>query len=440
MSTADPERRRFLLLSLALTVVGFALREAYVLSAVVDTPISGDSLEYWRYAWNLLHHHVFSVQAPSPRAPLPDSWRAPAFPALLAWCLGMGEEGALQRAQQLLVLLGTALIPASIALGRVCLSRPLALLAGALVAFWPHLVVFSSVTMSETPFALGLVATALLVALAERRASLPLSLLAGLAAGLTALVNPVFVLFPFAAAALLLLRRQSRVALGYLLAFALVAGGWTLRNAGVPPGRGSAERVQANLVQGSWPLFHAAWNNRRAEPMAAAYMREVDVEIARMQASPAVGLRDMAARLASEPGAYLRWYLLEKPYLLWGWSILIGPGDIYMFPTSRSLFERVPLLHGMKSLARAANPLLFALALFAAVRGCWRIVSRRGRLDAAEGTQAALGLLFFYLTAVHVVLQSEPRYGIAYRPIEFLLAAAALAMLVAWRSSRRVAT
>jgi 4-amino-4-deoxy-L-arabinose transferase-like glycosyltransferase len=433
---AEPGRRRFLLLCLALCLLGFALREAYLFGAVVTEPLSGDAIEYWRYAWNLLHHGVFSVQLPSPVAPTPDSWRAPAFPALLALCLRLGEDGALWRAQQLGVWMGTALVPLTIALGRHWLSRPLALCAGALVAVWPHLVVFSTITMSETPFALGLLATLLALACADQRRSSRMALLAGVLAGLTVLVNPVFELFPFVAAALLCLRGKPRVALAWLLAFALVAGAWSVRNAGLAPGRGAAERVHANLVQGSWPLFHAAWNNQQ-DPGAAQYMRAVTAEIERMDASPRAGLEDMLARFRSEPGAYLHWYLLEKPWLLWDWSIRIGPGDMYLLPTQRSPFERVPVLHGLKQLARACNPLLFALALLAALAAVYRGARARGRVADDEAMPLQLGLLFFYLTAVHVVLQAEPRYSIPYRPLEILLALTALAWMAArWKSGR----
>jgi hypothetical protein len=45
-------------------------------------------------------------------------------------------------------------------------------------------------------------------------------------------------------------------------------------------------------------------------------------------------------------------------------------------------------------------------------------------------------LLFLYVTAVHVVLQAEPRYAISYRPVEMLLAVSALAWAIAWLRSR----
>jgi 4-amino-4-deoxy-L-arabinose transferase-like glycosyltransferase len=433
------DNRRFLLIALGLCLVGWALREMYLLGAVVAQPISGDSLEYWRYAWNLVHHGVFSLQAPSPQPPVPDAWRGPGLPVLLAWCLHQGEDGALLRAQQWLVLMGTALVPLTIALGRAWLSRPLALAAGAIVAVWPHLVVFSTVTMSETPFAMTLLATSLALAQAGRRASIGLASMAGVFAGLAVLVNPVFELFPFVLAVLLLLRGKGRIALAYLLAFALVAGAWSLRNTRMPPGHDAAERVRTNLVQGSWPLFHAAWNNRDTEPMAARYMQAIDAEITRMRAAPRAALHDMGARFASEPGAYACWYLLEKPYLLWDWSIRIGPGDIYMFRTERSPFERVPVLHGLKVLARVVNPFLFALALLAACVALFRGLRLRGRVEDGDAVLLQMGLLFFYLTAVHVVLQAEPRYSIPYRPFEMLLAVTATGWLAARLKPGRVA-
>lgn len=38
----------------------------------------------------------------------------------------------------------------------------------------------------------------------------------------------------------------------------------------------------------------------------------------------------------------------------------------------------------------------------------------------------AVALFVLYVTAIHVVFQSEPRYGIPYRPEEILLAVTAL--------------
>jgi 4-amino-4-deoxy-L-arabinose transferase-like glycosyltransferase len=430
------ERRRFLLVAFALTLLALALRQYYLLGGLLTSPFNGDAIQYWTYGWNLAHHGVFSMQPPSPVAPSPDSWRSPGFPLLLALSQRLGGSNAVAWAQWQQVLLGTGMVPLAIALARLWLSRSFALWAGLLTALWPHLVVFSTVLFSEIPFGFALLLASLLIALGERRGSVALAALAGLAAGAAALVNSLFLLFPPLLVLLLVLRGRGRVACAYGLAFALLAGAWSLRNATLPEGASSADRVGTNLVQGSWPLYHAAWNNREREPMAAEYMKRIDADTVRMSVVPYAATADLLARLRSEPGEYLRWYLLEKPWLLLDWDIRIGAGDIYVTRTLHSPFERVPALRGLHDGARAINPLLFALALAGVAWTLWRAAKGRWR-DPAGFAPMQLALLCGYLVAVHVVLQSEPRYGIAYRPLEFLLALEALSLSALWLRARR---
>jgi hypothetical protein len=429
-------RGRFLLLAVAITLLAFALRQSYLLGAQVDTPVAGDGLQYWHYAWNLVHHGVFSAQAPAASTPLADSWRSPGFPVLLAFCQRFGGEADIRWAQWLLVMLGSSLVPLSIALGRFWLSRPMALVAGLAIAMWPHLVVFSSTLLSETPFAFGLLLACLLAASADRRDSVFLAASAGLVAGAAALVNPVFLPFPLLLSALLAWRGRRRVALAYAMAFLLLAGAWSWRNSNLPAAASSAQRAQTNLVQGSWPLFHAAWNNRDSEPLAAEYMRQIDGEIALMNADPRAGLAEMSARMRSEPAEYLRWYLLEKPWLLWAWDIRVGWGDVYFVETKRSPYDRLALWQGMHALARALNPWVFVFAAGAALALLVRATRVRFR-EPANFAGLQVALLACFVTTVHVLLQSEPRYGVAYRPLELLMAVSAIAGLVRSWTRRR---
>jgi hypothetical protein len=79
------------------------------------------------------------------------------------------------------------------------------------------------------------------------------------------------------------------------------------------------------------------------------------------------------------------------------------------------------------AVCKALNPALFGLGLLACGIAAWRLPRSRG--DGAAFAWQACALLAVYLTAVHVVLQAEPRYSISYRPIEILLAAAAAAAI-----------
>ena len=436
---ADREGRRFYWLVLALSLLALELRAAYFTGSTVASPIVGDIVEYWRYAWNLVHHGVYSHAAAAQGAPAPDAWRGPGYPFFLSLCLrlaGGDMAGGVAVAQWTQILLGTALVPLSIALGRTWLSRAQALCAGAAVALWPHLVVFASTLLSETLFALLLLLSLWLLALAQQRGSWKWALAGGFVAGLAELVNPLLLLFPPVLALLLALRGDRRLALGFLGAFLLVAGAWSLRDAGLPASAGAAERARTNFVQGSWPLFHAAHNDRFHDPIAAEYYAAIEREIALVNADPRAGYAQVGARLRAEPVAYAYWYLLAKPWLLWDWSVRIGWGDVYFLQTTRSPFTTSAIFRVLHATAKALNPLVFALAL-AATFWSLRVLPRLRGASPAALARLQVALLCCYVTAVHVVLQAEPRYAVAYRPLELLLAASAVALaLQAWRARK----
>jgi hypothetical protein len=135
--------------------------------------------------------------------------------------------------------------------------------------------------------------------------------------------------------------------------------------------------------------------------------------------------------MANDPAFHAEWYL-AKPCLLWGWQNRLGATDISVLETRRSPFERNPMLRGIVTLYRAANPYLTTLMLACALALLVAGLRRRGNNAAAFAT-AALAL---YLTLVHEVFQAEPRYATAYRGIEAILIATALAWFVASVSSR----
>jgi 4-amino-4-deoxy-L-arabinose transferase-like glycosyltransferase len=423
-------------IAVAITVLALLVRVLYFTGAEVDDPLRGDVLEYWNYASNLVGHGVFSMLPPGAAVPPPDAYRSPGYPAFLALCLRLASTPAqaVQWAQWLQLLLGAALAPMTIVLARRWLSPPAALMSGLAVALWPHLVVFSSTLLSETLFCFLLLSCLLALAAAHARASTGWAAAAGAAGGMAYLVNPLALFLPPLFAALLALRGQRRLAAACLLAFAALAGAWAIRNAGVGPGADSGSRAATNFVQGSWPLYHAAANDRDRNEIAAAYAAQIDEEAKAMQVNPRAGLATMAERFGAEPGAYLRWYALEKPWLLWDWNVRIGWGDIYFLQTLRSPFERNAGLRAIHAVFHFLNPAFFALAVAATLFALAALLRRRGATEAPLAL-AATALLFAYVTAVHVVFQAEPRYSVAYRPFEVLLAVSALASLAArWRA------
>jgi hypothetical protein len=226
---------------------------------------------------------------------------------------------------------------------------------------------------------------------------------------------------------------QRRLALSLLLLPLLVAGGWSLRNQTLPP-EASSGRAALNLVQGSWPAMHAAWVERLDDPGAMQFIKDIDAEGERMGKDPVHGLQQVLSRMAADPGYYLRWYVLDKPFLLWDWDIRVGWGDIYFLGLDDSPYEQPGLMYASKQLLRLLNPWIFMLSAGAALAVAWR--RRRGDEGIAQFTVA---LLCIYLTAIHVVFQAEPRYANAYRPLEMLMLATALSWLAAQLRARLAA-
>lgn len=421
--------QRFLVWLTLLTVGAFFLRQHFILVTEVEAPFRGDVRQYVAYAWNLLHHGTFSHVWPGEGTPSPDSFRSPGYPLFLAaWMAMAGSEGWYWPALASQSLLGALTVTGTVLLTRQWLATGWSLFAGGMVAVWPHHVAATGALLSEVLFGFVLIVALLLSAIACRRTSIGWAIAAGVAWAGASLVNPVALLFPVLAG-VVLLREGRRHGAWLLLLLALAApAAWGVRGLTLeqaPVGRGSL-----NLVQGSWPIYHEAHAERirSGHPLAQQVIDEIDREARAISENPPKGLALMARRMSQEPGLYLRWYLLEKPWLLWDWSIRLGAGDVYWHRVSQSPLEEQPVLRSLKRGLAALNPALFAFGLLGALGG---VLGWLGKRSWAPPPAALAGAFFLYVTAVHVVSQAEPRYAIPYRPVQMILVAALLA--VGWR-------
>jgi hypothetical protein len=358
--------------------------------------MGGDSREYLAYAKNLLRGY-FGHGAAS------DAYRSPGYPTLIAASVWMGGNWYV-RLQLWQAILGAATVGMAACLARRMMPAWGAGLSGLLLAVWPHHIAFTAEILNEVVLGFGLTGALLLTVLAIDLKSRKMGIAAGVSWGLTCLINPIIALIPF----ILLLwqgRRAPRVFLFMIIPALLMVGLWSLR-----PVSGASERVWTNLVQGSWPLYHRAYVSRNAHPEPARIMAEIDAETALMLDDRTAGLTAMRSRMAKQPWTYVDWYL-RKPYLLWDWDVRIsdafGP---YVHVANGSPFDTELPATGL-SLARALNPVIFWGALLASLTLLFR-----GRADSQ-----VLALAFLYVTAVHWVLQAEPRYSVPYRAIEFIL-------------------
>ena len=434
--TATGTRRsRFGLLACMVVLLAFVLREQFVLTGIVNYPLSGDIRDYYAYAWNLVQNGTFSRVLPGAGIPLADAYRSPGFPWLLAACLEFWPQDPAAPtlgtwypiALQLQVLLGTASVLLAMSIARLCVSNAWALVAGLLLALWPHHIAATGTLLSEVAFGFTLLAGLYCSAMAWKSDRKAWWIAAGACFGYAYLINALVVFFPLLLAAAAGWKRRRTgacmLALVFLLPVALLA--W--RNAGIPPAPDAPiGRAQINFVQGSRPDYHAIHKGYyRGDPADVAVMDEINREATLLERHPSEGARQILSRFAAAPLGYLRWYAWDKPWLLWDWNIRIGHGGFYFQDVRHSPLDRSPLRQLFRGF-EALNPAFTLLALLGSIAV---LVHRGPRSDAASKMVAGMLL---YLTLVHVVFQAEPRYANAYRGIEAIMVVVALA----WISNR----
>jgi hypothetical protein len=423
-------RRRFLFALSFLTLFAWLLREYFVLATAVDGPIVGDVRDYVAYAWNLVHHGVFSMTPPATALPPPDSFRGPGYPLFLAAAMALKPQadGWYLLALHAQALIGALTATATALLGRRWLAPGWALLAGLLMALWPHHIAATGALLSEVVFGAALVFALLCTArMHDSPGNRAWSIASGAWLGYAWLVNPLVLFLPFLFAVLAWRKGRRAAALWMLGIFLLPVALWSVRGAALHDGGGS-DRAKVNLVQGSWPQYHRALSlaRLRDDPIARRIMTAIDQEERLLKADTGAGLAAIASRLQEDPAYYGKWYLLQKPWLLWDWNIRIGAGGIYFLRTLHSPLETNPLLRVSTELLQRLNPLLFGLSLAAALVLTFGAIRQR---PWAPPAAAMTAVLMLYVTAIHALLQAEPRYSTPYRPFEMLMAVSALATI-----------
>lgn len=432
------------------TLLALGLRWYYVSTARVINPIRADAMQYYTFAWNLAHHGIFSGSPQGSPTIVPGNYRDPGFPLLLAFWMKLVGNQALWYAAVLLTqaALSALTVPLATQLGRRWLDWRWAVAAGILMAVWPHNVAIASDLLSETLFGFLCALAMFLVARACDRRSIGWAIAAGVAFSAAALTNAVLLPFGVLLALYLAWRKMAprRVWLALCISAVLLPGAWAVRNHQLPPdpsGQSSTDRALQNLVQGSWPAYHAAYTALSHKDMRGApVFIAIDTEYQLLRRSPVTGARVILHRLGQHPFHYLAWYALEKPWVLWDWDIRVGWNDIYVYAVKDSPFDTQPAMRALEAVCHTINPLLAALMLATLIVALVRWRHRGGWPGGGRAAFESVLLLLVYVTIVYSVLQSEPRYSIAFRPFEMLLAMTScglLASLVARIRRRQVA-
>lgn len=435
LQSATSRKRRWTLAIWTVTLLALALRLDFVLNAAVENPIRGDAAQYASAAWNLVHHHILSIANPGSHDVRADSFRDPGYPLLLAvWVSILGDTGPWYGAVLITqAILGTLTIPLLLSALRPWPSERWLFGAGMLMAIWPHSVTTCGYVLAETLFGFLCALALFLLSRAIDKKSYAWLVGSGLCFGAAGLTNAVVIPFaPLLAIIMAMTRRSDKKFLTiFALSAMLLPAAWQLRGLHLPPGGQTAsDRAVMNFVQGSWPEYYSSWRaSKMGDLQGDIIQRKISDEYSLLRDKPFLGAQEISRRLASAPWHYLWWYA-SKPAYLWGWSIQMGQGNIYIYPTYHSPYDYNFALVAVVALCYVLNPML---ALLAAL-GCIWTLGRRSSPSIA----AAMAWLILYATLVYSLLQAEPRYAIPFRGVELALAISGLWHLIhGWRMTHR---
>ena len=216
---------------LVILALGLAARLALWAGAGGLAPRIDDELSYVAIATSLTERGEFADVPGRPTSIRPPLY--PAFVAAVYTLAGVGDFQAVRLAQVFLSL-GTCVLVYR--LGRLAISHRAGLWAAGLACFYPSLLGYNNLILTEVLFIFWQTAGVLAVATALRRDSLAALLAAGVLLGLGALTRsilwpfaPVLALFLFAAWRGSALRRGAAV-LAFTVPFAAVIAPWAARN------------------------------------------------------------------------------------------------------------------------------------------------------------------------------------------------------------------
>ena len=392
----------------------------------VDTGRATDPADYARHAHSIASGEGYpTTLVAEPGSP--TAMRPPALPYLLGGVEAVtgSERVAPLIAQALLGVLAVALM---FVIARLLWGMRAGLLAAALTAIFPPLVLLNAVPLSETlfiPLELGALALALLAR--ERAApNFWLAAGAGVICGLAALTRQAggFFVIPVVLAYLTAgwTRREALSAgLVAVVAMALTVAPWTYRNH-----QEFGQFVPVALQDGG--LFAGTYNEVSAndDRLPAVWRPAMYVPgLKRFYSRPGID----EAELNDKLGAAGREYLLDHPlYALraTGLNTLrlvgVGPGSAYM---NDLVFNEMGTDEALQPLARIAILLLVAGALFGAVR-----------LIQTKSGPWFVWVFPLILFAVTAPITGAIRYRTPLDPFLILLAVGGLVTLIQRRSER----
>jgi 4-amino-4-deoxy-L-arabinose transferase-like glycosyltransferase len=392
-----------------------------------------DEHDYDRLAVNLVRHHQFAYE---PGHPI--SLRPPLYPAVVAAVYQIAGEGNYPAVRLLQAGLSLLTIVVLYSLGAELESRRVGTWLAGLYAFYPSLLVYNNLLLTEVLFTTLVCATCLALVRSFRRRSIPTLMLGGILLGLAALTRSVLWLFPVALGTALLatwpgnLGGRMRAGGALAVSFAVTMLPWAIRNTRLERTFQAVDCMGGrNFMMGNYdytPMFRA-WDaiSEAGERSWARVLNEAVPDASRLTQGQwdKVALRYGLAFAASHPGLTARRDIV-KFFNFWGLEREVVSG------VSRGHYGTLSTPTVLLLTAILAGS--YALALCCGILGVVRSLPR-------DPTRHGLLLLMIsFVCAMHTLTFGHPRYHLPIMPLVLLYAAVTIVHAgEIWRRRRTAA-
>ena len=403
------------LIIIGISVVGLYLRLQMVKKTEVHQPIRADAAKYYCCAHNLKQYGVYSTLSPDKlkgKEPTPDAHLTPGYPLFLLPFVEFPPT--YEMVDHILVtqaIISTLTILAALGFFRAFLTWPWALGAAFMVAISPHLVAVNTYLLTESLFTFFLVLFAwAMTRLVQQRNKL-VALVAGLILGCALLVRPTllyFLVFLIPALFLSFPRKDAmKFALFLLIGFSMSYGPWVIRNWVVNP---TPSTLALNSIhKGIYP--NLMYDD---DPKTYGFPNKFDPKW-RKQKNMSSLLKELLHRFEDEPLRYIYWYSIGKPIMFFSWDIIVGIGDVFIYPVFTSPYHNhVRLFDWTHRAMKASHGPVVVLALLTSIL-VWLPTAKSMLSDNGLIVARLASLIILYFIVVHIVGTPLPRYAIPLR-------------------------
>lgn len=415
-----------ILLTLGIVIVcGFYLRNESIWGTKVIHPLRADAGEYFMYAYNLRHKHIYSKEVGNPKdikSPVtPDAVRSPGYPLFLSLFVdGFPNEKMINKILVSQMIISTLTLFVAFFFFQSFLPMFWAGMASFFVSLSPHLIVANSYILTETLFCFLIVVVGLLVTLFVSNPSFMSASIIGVTMGLASLVRPSLQYFPVAMALFLIFhygkRKGTYFIVVMLLGFTLTFSPWIIRNI-VTLNKTGDKRLTINF------LHHGMYPNFTFDevPESYGFPYRYDSRTAEISKDTASVLKEIARRFWLEPLKHIKWFILKKPIAFWSWNIVQGRGDAFVYPVSKSPYFSNKFFQWTHLLMNALHWPIVLLCMFGSLMA-WAPLSTFNLPEKSIFVARFASILLIYFTLIHMIGAPFPRYSVPLRPFLYGMA------------------